>query len=267
MAGIKICLDAGHYGKYNRSPMVKAYYESDFSWKFHLLLKKALEQYGITVMTTRKKQSEDLTLESRGRKAKGCDLFLSIHSNAAGNRMAETVDYPLACLSVNHKADAIGKQLAACIADTMNTKQAAKTIHKRYSLFSQKDWYGVLRGAADVGVPGVLLEHSFHTNAAAANWLLQNDNLAKLAQAEAKVIADYYGIKKPKTVSYLIKTTCDTLNIRAGAGTNYQIAGQIKDQKSYTIIEEKAGVGSVKGWGRLKSKVGWISLDYVRKLS
>lgn len=32
---IKICLDAGHYGKYNRSPAVKTYYESDMNWKLH----------------------------------------------------------------------------------------------------------------------------------------------------------------------------------------------------------------------------------------
>jgi len=32
-------LDAGHYGKYNRSTAVKVYYESDFTFKFCNLLK------------------------------------------------------------------------------------------------------------------------------------------------------------------------------------------------------------------------------------
>ena len=49
MAKIKICLDAGHYGKYNQSPAVSKYYESDMAWKLHLLLKKELEAYGIEV--------------------------------------------------------------------------------------------------------------------------------------------------------------------------------------------------------------------------
>ena len=31
----------------------------------------------------------------------------------------------------------------------------------------------------------------------------------------------------------------------------------------YTIVEIKQGQGSKKGWGRLKSGIGWISLDYV----
>ena len=32
----KICLDAGHYAKYNRSPVVPEYYESVMNWKLHL---------------------------------------------------------------------------------------------------------------------------------------------------------------------------------------------------------------------------------------
>ena len=57
---IKICLDAGHRGKYNRSPGVRAYYESDMAWKLHLLQKKFLEEYeGVTVITTRMNQETD----------------------------------------------------------------------------------------------------------------------------------------------------------------------------------------------------------------
>ena len=35
---------------------------------------------------------------------------------------------------------------------------------------------------------------------------------------------------------------------------------------TFTIVEEKAGAGSKKGWGKLKSGAGWISLDYCVKL-
>ncbi len=50
---MKICLDAGHYGKYNQSPANKAYYESEAMWELHLLQKKHLESYGFEVVTTR----------------------------------------------------------------------------------------------------------------------------------------------------------------------------------------------------------------------
>lgn len=74
----RICLDAGHYGKYNQSPVVKEYYESDMNWKLHIYLKAELENYGFEVITTRKEQAKDLGLYERGYKAKGCDLFLSL---------------------------------------------------------------------------------------------------------------------------------------------------------------------------------------------
>lgn len=59
------------------------------------------------------------------------------------------------------------------------------------------DYYGVLRGAAAVGTPGILMEHSFHTNRRATEWLMQEANLRKLAQAEAQTIAEYFGVTKP----------------------------------------------------------------------
>lgn len=65
--------------------------------------------------------------------------------------------------------------------------------------------------------------------------------------------------------SYTVKVAVDILNIRSGAGTNYPITGTIKDKGIYTIVEESDGTGASK-WGKLKSGVGWISLDYVNKI-
>ena len=54
------------------------------------------------------------------------------------------------------------------------------------------------------------------------------------------------------------------LNVRKGPGTNYPVIGQIKDKKRYTIVEEKTGPGSAKGWGRLKAG-GWVARDWIKK--
>ena len=64
---------------------------------------------------------------------------------------------------------------------------------------------------------------------------------------------------------YLVKVTASALNIRRGAGTNYNVAGVIRNKGVYTIVAEKAGQGSKKGWGKLKSGAGWISLDFCDK--
>lgn len=65
--------------------------------------------------------------------------------------------------------------------------------------------------------------------------------------------------------SYTIQTICDSLRIRAGAGTNYRVVGAINEKagskKKYTIVEQK------NGWGKLKSGAGWISLAYTKKVS
>ena len=61
---------------------------------------------------------------------------------------------------------------------------------------------------------------------------------------------------------YLVEVNTSALNIRAGAGTSYNKTGCITSGGVYTIVAESAGQGSDKGWGKLKSGAGWISLDY-----
>ena len=198
MANIKICLDAGHYAKYNRSPAVSTYYESDMNWKLHLLLKKYLEEYGFEVITTRANKDNDMGLTARGKAAKGCNLFLSIHSNAVGNGVREDIDYPVVYVPINGSGTELGKKLAKCIASVMETKQAGRAESRKGS--GNWDYYSVIYGAVSVGVPGLILEHSFHTNTRSTKWLMDDKNLDKLAQAEAEVLANHYGMKKPEVI-------------------------------------------------------------------
>ena len=210
---IKICLDAGHYGKYNRSPAVNTYYESVMTWKLHLFLKKHLEEYGFEVITTRADQGKDLALKKRGQTAKGCDLFLSLHSNAVDNAVNESVDRPVIIVPISGKGDELGEKLGKCIYSVMNTKQNYKVTSRKGS--GNWDYYSVIYGAVSVGVVGIILEHSFHTNTAAAKWLLDDNNLDKLAQAEADCLADHYGLKKT-IISTNIKEN-DIVSITPGA--------------------------------------------------
>lgn len=209
----KVCLDAGHYGKYNRSPANKSYYESDMNWKLHLLLKKYLEQYGIEVSLTRENKDADLGVTKRGKLSKGCDLFLSIHSNATGSVVNESVDYPVVYVPLNGTGDKVGKLLGDCIADVMGTKQKGRTATRKGN---NGDYYGVIRGAVSVGVPGLILEHSFHTNTRSTNWLLNDDNLDTLAKAEAKVIAEYFGIDTEKS-SVIYRVQVGAYSVKANA--------------------------------------------------
>lgn len=224
-----VCIDAGHYGMCNRSPVVPEYYESEMNWKLHHYLREELQKHGIEVITTRKRQEENLSLLNRGKASKCCDLFLSIHSNACDNA---SVDRPVVIVQLDGRGDALGAKLAQCIRDVMQTCDPWK-VSSRKGI--NGEYYGVLRGAAQVGTVGMILEHSFHTNPKAARWLLEDDNLKKLAKAEAKVIAEYFGMLEMKTGvtnrlnfaeeydegrkgTYRVASDDGILNLRAGAG-------------------------------------------------
>ncbi len=213
--GVKICIDAGHYGKYNRSPAVPAYYESDMAWKLHLLQKQYLEEYeGVTVITTRPNQATDKALYDRGACSKGCDLFISDHSNAVGSGVNDSVDY----VAIYHLTDdtttqvddiskAIAGKLAPVIADVMGASQGGRIVTRKSGNDRNGDgmlndnYYGVLHGARMVNTPGMILEHSFHTNTKMTKWLLDDSNLARLAKAEVEVLAAHFGLKKKGAAS------------------------------------------------------------------
>lgn len=65
--------------------------------------------------------------------------------------------------------------------------------------------------------------------------------------------------------SYRVRVTSKELRIRKGPGTNYPIAQNAIAPGVYTIVAESKGTGSTKGWGKLKSGAGWISLDFATK--
>lgn len=244
----KVCIDAGHYGKYNRCPANANYYESEVMWKLHLLQKKYLEMLGIEVVTTRTEQAKDLALTSRGRTAKGCDLFISNHSNAVGNGMNEDVDH----VAVYHltddnttKADDISKEIAnkiaPVIADVMGVEKGYKVLTRKDSTDRNKDgilndnYYGVLHGARLVNVAGLILEHSFHTNTNTVEWLLNDDNLDKLAKAEAECIASYLLDKKVTLADNKADEPEETIyRVQVGAYSNKENA-----EKQLEVVKEK----------------------------
>ena len=190
----KICLDAGHVGsKYNQSPVVKTYYESAMVWALHLKLKAQLGARGFQVVTTRASIDTDLGVYERGTASKGCDVFISLHSNACGT---ESVDYPVVYRAYDNKnnVDTLALKLAKKVGELMGTTQAGRTATRKNS--SGGEYYGVLRGARAVGTPYyMLIEHSFHTNTKATKWLSKDANLDKLAVAEADILAEFFGME------------------------------------------------------------------------
>jgi len=282
----KICIDAGHCGKQNRSPGCPEYYESETVWKLSQMQKKYLEALGHEVIMTRADQKKDLALQSRGKKSKGCDLFISDHTNAVGGGgMNEAVSHASIIPQTDDKtthcddmsvrfAKAIGPVIAQIMGIQYKVQPRQAQSDRNGDGILNDNYYGVLHGARLVGTPGVILEHGFHTHTATVRWLENDENLEKLAKAEAECINEFFGAPakttepvktgepeetaKDRGLPYKVQVTISNLNIRKGPGVSYARKGFI-DPGTYTIVEEKDG------WGKLKSGAGWIYLAYAKR--
>lgn len=227
---IKIMLDAGHYGNYYNKGAVEGYYESNMTWDLHLLLKSELESYGFEVGVTREDKQKDLEVSQRGLKSKGYDLFISLHSNAA---TSPTPDYVAVfhlvddkTTNADEKSKLVANALSRVVAEVMETKQKPQ-VHTRPVDFDRDgdgqlndNYYGVLHGADLADVAGIIIEHSFHTNPDACRWLMNKDNLKKLAIAEASKIAELYGLKKKEATPVVNEAVCVQIEAELFTGTN-----------------------------------------------
>ena len=111
----------------------------------------------------------------------------------------------------------------------------------------------------------------FANKSCPGNWLYARlGDLAykvteKLGDAGGKAGYEPMEAEPAVEAPFLVKVCIRDLNIRKGPGTDYDRV-QLIPIGVYTIVEVKAGKGSAAGWGRLKSGIGWISLDFVRRI-
>ena len=170
----------------------------------------------------------------RGSYAQGSDLFLSLHTNANQDNANEyaTDEQPVSInktlLFVNkvayedkqmlYLANAIGSYLTEVNYDmqisesdefqSIEAKEEAKSWSDEYNdqlnvpgtvcvrWGEHGDYYGVLRGAAMVNVPGLIIEHGFHTIPEVRKLALKGKLLEKWAEADANGIAEGYELMK-----------------------------------------------------------------------
>lgn len=191
---MKIVLDPGH-GQYgNPYPPRPGYYEGTQMWKLANFLKVELEKYGFEVITTRPRVTDFPSLVHRGQMSAGAELYLSLHTNAPASASdtkptGSVVFYSMSTPSAKALADKIGKRISEVMGH-----------HYRGSMIKESgsrpgiDYNGGIRNAIASGCKvAMLVEHGFHTNVKDSAFLIVDDNLRKLAVAEAEVIAEFYG--------------------------------------------------------------------------
>lgn len=206
--GVRIMLDPGHAGSFFNASPVQGYYESAQMWKLSQKLKTALERWDFDVGLTRQTIDEDPELTERGRRARGYDLFISLHSNAAASEEPDApwlIHFlPDGKTGIDEASSEVAHALGNVVSRVMGVSDPfyytkGVDFDRDGNGYIDDEYYGVLFGAKSVGVPGVIIEHSFHTNRKAAEWLLNETNLDKLAEAEAEALARYYKMEEPMT--------------------------------------------------------------------
>ena len=83
----------------------------------------------------------------------------------------------------------------------------------------------------------------------------------KVFDADGKVVYEPKAAEPAVKVPFLVRVKISDLNIRKGPGTNYDRV-QFCPPGVYTVVATSKGDGASL-WGKLKSGIGWLSLDYV----
>lgn len=184
----KVCLDPGHSkdiaGKCSPD---KSYYEHEFALDMAYRMKAILERHGVEVTLTRK-DGGNVTLQQRVKLANAIpdlDLFVSLHSNAAGNNGWYSAKGYVAYTS---QAGEAAKRNIAARHMIKRAKEAG--IPLRNGGLAHSLLY-VLRYT---DAPAVLIEHGFHTNQEETALLKTAAYRDKLAVANCKGILDYLGV-------------------------------------------------------------------------
>ena len=211
---VLVVIDPGHVGSTYNAGAVKGYYESAAVWKLSQYEKAALEKYGIKVVITKNNINDDIPLYNRGqiavKNSKGYDavVFESNHTNAAnGNACGVTIirskhldgSVTLANKIINSVVDAMKPVTGITYNRGVTTKTQS----------NGADWYGVIRGAVSGTtceskgpvMYAYIVEHGFHDNLKECQFLAVDANLKKIAEAKAKVIAEYFRLSKTSGTS------------------------------------------------------------------
>lgn len=185
----KIVIDPGH-NPADRNTGNNGYYEYYGMWKLSSYLKDELEKKGFDVSLTRR-ETLNPSLVERGEQGRGADLFISEHSNAYnGTARGVEVFYSVKRPEDKIFADAMAKNISTLMG---NPDLGGKT--RESTQIKGDDYYTVINTAANAGAKHILLvENGFHDNVYDEAFLMDDENLRKLAKVQAETICSFFNV-------------------------------------------------------------------------
>ncbi len=174
--------------------------------------------------------------------AAGCDLYLSLHSNAANGKRRGTIAF-------YKKGSSEGARFADIV--TSNFRQISPTPNE---IVTQYDpWEPGENGFIETRepkAPSVLIEVAYHDNVADANWI--KGNIKTIAANLAKSITDTLGVpfRRPGENVPVQSLTLDATEASLELGTSYQLHARVSPadipDPALTWTTGDSGVATVK---------------------
>jgi N-acetylmuramoyl-L-alanine amidase len=217
----KAMIDSGHYPNHPNKGQT-GYWEYQGVWKISNYLKEFLEKQGIQADLTKTYEetfNNDANLAVRGKKAQNYDLFISEHSDAMPTDKKGTVRGVKTFYDFSKPKDKVyAEELSLAVSKVMNNPNRGAETRTYIENGKTYNYYGVIRGASATNCPHIfLIENGFHDNLIDEAFLKVDDNLKKIAQAQANVILKILGIEvKEITLDDAKKTIQD----KAGLDNN-----------------------------------------------
>lgn len=267
---IKIGLDAGHGLKTNGKQTPNGIKEWTLNDKVRDKVVNFLKDYDVEIIHTDNNEGNtDESLASRLSKYlnAGVKAFVSIHHNACTGSWGGFTGVEVYTDKNPTSAD---QKLADCIYGRL-----VKYTGLKGRGIKQEDWWVINQDK----IPAVLVEGGFMDGTNDYKIITSDEGQTAYAKAVAEGLIEFLGLKKKSVSSnsttsntttktpFLVKVDKvakgDVLNIRKEPNATATITGKLayNDQNTYTIVEVK------NGWGKLKSKIGWINLSYTKTVS
>lgn len=257
---VKIMLDPGHGAGafHNRGfkqiPGFELSNEGDCNYIYSLKLKKALEDYGFVVGNTRTNRFDNPSLAQRGQKAKGYDLLISLHSNAAGGTATGTEIWD--STNPRESIKTLTDKLCVAISNAIGTNNRGTKYRKNKS---GTNFYGILRNGR--AKHNFIIEHAFHDNYNDCKKYV--DSLDKVAAVTAKTLAEYYGLtesnkSKPTKTPILSAPSASLEQVKEWARTKNNNAEFIGLAEIYFELAPKAGVDPAIAYAQMAHETGFL---------
>ena len=194
LEGRVICIDPGHGGTaetdfYRVGPAGER--EEWIDLRVALILRDMLEERGARVVMTR---TEDVAVALQDRATlaveNGAEVFVSIHHNATADPEANfPVVYFHGAASENQAGVALARDLAASLAEALFDGKTEVSIVSDHAIFPTAG-AAVLRHS--YGIPGVIGEASFFTNAEEEERLRDPDSNRREAEAYTAALTAFF---------------------------------------------------------------------------